>query len=99
MSIHSLLIFILFFAGLYASTTSESKVVNSCGSSKYKTSTDMPKSKEDCNDGDEPNCRFVTIKKDNDEKKFCAIIHGKYNDKDILDEVKEIIKADDISVE
>ena len=71
----------------------EQKVVNSCGNDKFKTSSSMPKNSDDCIDPDEPACKFVSITKNNIEKRFCAIIHGKYKDDDVKNEVEKLINA------
>ena len=71
------------------------QVVNSCGN----PTSGIPSKKEDCKDNDEPACKFVTIKKGQDEKKFCAIIHGKYNDEGVINEVKNLINAEEVIVE
>ena len=68
------------------------KVVNSCGDKEHKTTGKMPEKVEDCKDDDEPACKLVKIQKNNDNKNFCAIIHGKY--KDIIREVRDLIGAD-----
>ena len=67
------------------------EVVNSCGAGNFKINGQQPTHKDNCTDPDEPACRFVTITKDGSDKKFCAIIHGKY--KDVREEVEELIKA------
>ena len=86
--------FILLFLLFYLFKESTVGVVNSCGNDKYKISNEMPEKVEDCKDVDEPHCKFVNITKDGGEnKRFCAIIHGKYNDKEVLDEVERLIKA------
>ena len=72
------------------------KVVNSCGSDKYKISSDSPNNPEDCKDKDEPACKLVSITKGlngQESKKYCAIIHGKYNDNEVLKDVGDLIKA------
>ena len=69
------------------------KVINSCGKDEYKTSNTMPSNKEDCKDDNEIYCKLVTITKDSEETKFCAIIHGDYNDESVLKEVGENINA------
>ena len=54
----------------------------------------MPNKKEDWTEHYEPACRLVNIIKNGQNKKFYAIIHGKYNDEDVRKERKERIKAD-----
>ena len=75
-------------------------VVNSCGIDKVKLSQNQPDSIKDCEDDEnEPACKLVTVYKNNKtieegntiDKKFCAVIHGKYNDKNVLDSVKSVI--------
>ncbi len=66
-------------------------VVNSCG----KKGTDQPNSENDCKDVEEPACKMVTVTlKDQPPKSFCAIIHGKYNDEQVLREVGALIEGD-----
>ena len=67
--------------------SSSNQVVNSCG---IKTS-DEPKGESECKDKDEPACKFVTVTINGENKKFCAIIHGKYNDGQVLEEVGQLI--------
>ena len=74
------------------------EVVNSCGSGEYKTSGKQPTKREDCFEEKEPACKLVTISKDGSDKKFCAIIHGKYNDEDVKKEIENLINAK-ISIE
>ena len=73
--------------------STEQKVVNSCGNDKFKTSSSMPQNADDCIDPEEPACKFVSVTKNNIEKKFCAIIHGKYKDDDVKKEVEKLINA------
>ena len=80
--------FILLIALNYViKMTSSSPVVNSCG----KKTSDEPNGENDCKDTDEPACKFVTVTINGETKKFCAIIHGKYNDKQVLEEVGQLI--------
>ena len=81
--------FIFLFALNYFIKISSSQVVNSCG---LKTSQE-PSSKEKCKDPEEPACKMVTIKINDQEKKFCAIIHGKYNDVQVWEEVEKLING------
>ena len=90
MKIYVLFTFILLN---YSFQETEPLVVNSCGNKEYKTTNSMPKKKEDCKDDDEPACKLVNVTKNNIEKRFCAIIHGKYNDKDVIKEVEDLINA------
>ena len=70
------------------------EVVNSCGSDNFKTSNNEPSTKEDCKDPEEAACKIVTVKINGNTKKFCAIIHGKYNDEDVLKEVGNLINGE-----
>ena len=69
------------------------KVVNSCGNDEFKISSSMPNKPEDCIDSEEPACKFVSITKGDKEKRFCAIILGKYKDDDVKIEVEILINA------
>ena len=69
------------------------KVVNSCGAENIKASNNQPNKVDDCKDPEEPACKFVTVQKDDDIKKFCAIIHGKYNDEEVISEVNQLING------
>ena len=91
------LILLIVLLNLFEESTIN-QVVNSCGSSKYKASKEMPQNVDDCKDKDEPYCKFVSIEKGGENKSFCAIIHGKYNDPDVIDDVKDLIKAKKITV-
>ena len=70
-------------------------VVNSCG--KFKNYT-APKTQEDCKDPDEKFCKFVNITKNGTNILFCAVIHGKYNDEEVLEDVRNLINAETIEV-
>ena len=91
-----LLVIILIFIN-FSSIINEQPVVNSCG--KVKTEQREPNDKSDCEDADEPACKLVIVYKkievtdrDTDsDKKFCAVIHGKANDKSVLDSVAKLI--------
>ena len=84
--------FYIFFIALnYFIKISSAQVVNSCG--KTKTS-DQPKELSDCKDPEEPACKLVTVKINEKTKQFCAIIHGKYNDEQVLREVSELIRGE-----
>ena len=76
----------------------QANVVNSCGNTGIVGSSTEPTKEEDCKDSDEPACKLVHIKKGDQEKHFCAIIHGKYNDQDVLNDVKKMINADALEV-
>ena len=91
-------LFLFLFFNIIELLQSESvpPVVNSCGNP---PDTGIPSKKEDCKDDDEPACKFVTIRKGGDDKKFCAIIHGKYNDDGVINEVKNLINANEVIVE
>ena len=70
------------------------EVVNSCGSGDFKINGQQPANKDDCIDQDEPACKLVTIKKNGIiDKKFCAIIHGKYNDEDVKKEIENLTNS------
>ena len=58
----------------------------------------MTKNKEDCKDPDEPFCKFVNITKYSKNKTFCAIIHGKYNDFSVKEEVINLINATSLDI-
>ena len=84
-------IFIFLITLVYFNKIS-SQVVNSCGLK----DTRMPNISDDCKDDEEPACKMVTIEPNGDpqnKKKFCAIVHGKYNDEQVLKEVGELIKG------
>ena len=95
MKIFLFLIILLFFSR----EETIQRVVNSCGNKDHKTTGKMPESPEDCKDDDEPACKLVKItKKNNRDKNFCAIIHGKYNDDDVIKEVRALVDAEKIEV-
>ena len=81
----------------FGTIINEQPVVNSCG--KLKTEQKEPTSKTDCEDADEPACKFVTVYKkievtdpeSDRDKRFCAVIHGKASDKSVLDSVAKLI--------
>ena len=76
------------------------KVINTCGKDEFKFTNQQPSNASDCDDPNEGFCKFVTIAKDGEDPvKFCANIHGDYNDKDVLEEVKNAIKAVNVTVE
>ena len=77
------------------------KVINTCGKDEFKFTNAQPSNASNCDDPNEGFCKLVTIKKEEGEEpvKFCAIIHGDYNDKDVLEEVKTAIKAINVTVE
>ena len=92
----NVLFFVFFFCILIGSAINQ--VVNACGNEKYKKSNSEPNSVEDCKDEVEPACKLVELTKNNVIKKYCAIIHGKYNDEDVISEVKSLIGASDLKV-
>ena len=94
MKIFLFLIILLFFS----QEETIQRVVNSCGNIDYKRTGKMPESPEDCKDDDEPACKLVKITKNNRDKNFCAIIHGKYNDDDVIKEVRALVDAEKIEV-
>ena len=82
--------FIFLIALIYFNNiSSNTQVVNSCG----KKGTEQPTSENDCKDAEEPACKMVTVALDgqSETKRFCAIIHGKYNDEQVLLEVGKLI--------
>ena len=83
-----ILIFLMLF---YSIINQEQKVINGCGNNKFKNSYEMPKTKDDCIDGEF--CRLVQIIKDGKNYTFCAEIHGKFNDEEIWKEIRDIINA------
>ena len=89
-----LILFILFNSIINEKT----QVINSCGN-RCKTNHTMPMNQTDCKDDKEAFCKLVKIK-DNDEKeiRFCAVIHGNYDDKDVLKYVREAINVKEIEV-
>ena len=91
------LILLIVLLNLFEDTINQ-EVVNSCGSDEYKATNNMPQKVEDRKDRDEPYCKYVYIEKRNEKKAFCAIIHGKYNDQDVINDVKALIKADNLTV-
>ena len=74
--------------------TDNKKVINSCGIFNYTA----PKTEEECKDPNEEYCKFVNIATGSTNISFCAVIHGKYDDQDVWNEVKELINATDIKV-
>ena len=91
------LILLIVLLNLFEDTINQ-EVVNSCGSDEYKATNNMPQKVEDCKDRDEPYCKYVYIEKRNETKAFCAIIHGKYNDQDVINDVKALIGAKNLTV-
>ena len=91
------LILLIVLLNLFEESTIN-QVVNSCGNEDYKASNNIPQNVGDCKDKDEPYCKFVSIEKGGENKSFCAIIHGKYNDPDVINDVKALIKADILTV-
>ena len=94
------LLVIILIAIPFGIIANDVSVVNSCGIDKVRLSQNQPDSKDDCeNDKNEPACKLVTVYQNNKtigvdnpiDKKFCAVIHGKYNDKNVLDSVKAVI--------
>ena len=89
-----LLLFILFNQIINQKT----QVINSCGKEGFKTNHSMPSKQEDCKDENEKFCKFVNITTEKGNIKFCAVVHGNYNDKEVLDEVKTLINVTSIEV-
>ena len=79
----------LFALNYFIKISSSTQVVNSCG----KKGSDEPSKVEECKDPDEPACKMVKVDINGQKKIFCAIIHGKYNDDQVLDEVKQLING------
>ena len=92
----NILFLIFFFCILNGYTINQ--VVNACGSDDIKKSTSEPNTEEDCKDNEEAACKLVEITKNSITKKYCAIIHGKYNDQDVISDVKSLIGADELKV-
>ena len=93
MKLKQILLFIILF-NFIINQTETNKVVNSCG----KTNYDAPEKVEDCKDQNEEYCKFVNIVNGTMNISFCAVIHGKYDDRDVWNEVKELINAKEIKV-
>ena len=95
MKLKAILLLFILFNQIFNQKT---QVINSCGKEGFKTNHSMPITQEDCKDADEKFCKFVRINKDNENITFCAVVHGNYNDKDVLDEVKKLINVKEIEV-
>ena len=80
----------LFALNYFIKISSSTQVVNSCG----KKTSDEPSKVEECKDLEEPACKMVTVTINKEKKKFCAIIHGKYNDDQVLKDVRALIDGD-----
>ena len=93
-----LFVIILFFCSLEDSQEDVRPVVNSCGSSHYKTSKEQPTEQFDCKDPDEPACKLIKITKNYTQISFCGVVHGKYNDVEVINDVKNLIKVDELEV-
>ena len=72
--------------------------ISSCGKPIQNNNYSAPKSPEDCKDNNEEYCKWVSITKNNKNKTFCAVIHGKYDDNSIIEEVKKIVNVDAIII-
>ena len=82
--------FIFLIALIYFNNASSNDpVVNSCG----KKGSEQPNSENDCKDVEEPACKMVKVTLNRKTKQFCAIIHGKYNDEQVLEEVNKLING------
>ena len=87
-------ILLLFLIFNFVINNANDKVINACGSFDFIKNYSQPTKTEDCKDQNEPYCKFVTITHfDGNITKFCAIIHGDYNDEDVLKDVGGIINA------
>ena len=92
-----LLLFLLFN---FVINDDNKKVINACGAGDFIKNYTEPNKQEDCKDPNEGCCKFVTINYlDGNKTRFCAIIHGDFDDTDVLDEVADIIKVKNITVE
>ena len=92
------LILLIVLLNIFEESTINQEVVNSCGSDEYRASNNQPQNVKDCDDMSEPHCKYVFIEKNGKKKAFCAIIHGKYNDEGVINDVKALIKADNLTV-
>ena len=90
MKLKQIVLFIILFNFI-----NNQKVVNSCGN---KTDYSAPTNKDDCKDPNEKYCKFVNIVNGTMNISFCAVIHGKYDDNDVWNEVKDLINATEIKV-
>ena len=79
----------LFALNYFIKISSSTQVVNSCG----KKDSKEPILSEECKDREEPACKMVTVEINKQIKNFCAIIHGKYNDDQVLKEVNALING------
>ena len=84
--------FLLFCILINSMIKNQQKVINSCGND-FKNNNEMPNKTDDCKDDEEPFCKFVKITKNGDSIQFCAIIHGNYDDEDVIKEVKDLING------
>lgn len=96
MNTRKIYFFVIFLSLFYIINTQGDKerVINSCGDSLDIKRGKQPKNEDDCKDKNEHACKLVTIyEKDSDvvEKKYCAIIHGKYNDEEVWRKVGDIV--------
>lgn len=65
------------------------KVINNCG--KKGLGNEEPKAVEDCKDENEKNCRFVSVIIYGQNVSYCANIHGKYNNEDVINAFKSTV--------
>ena len=73
---------------------SQKKVINNCGSKGYI----QPSNPKDCKDDNEKHCRFVTVKfNDGSEVKYCAIVHGDYDNDEAIDSFKQVASKYDVA--
>ena len=94
MKLKQIFLFIILFNFIINQPETDKKVINSCGIFNYSA----PKTEEECKDPNEEYCKFVNIATGSTNISFCAVIHGKYDDQDVWNEVKELINATDIKV-
>ena len=88
---------LIFFNYIFNLDKSEFSI-SSCGKPVQNNSYKSPDDPIDCKDDNEEYCKWVSILKNGTNKTFCAVIHGKYDDDSIKDEVKNLIKAEEIII-
>ena len=90
---------LLFFILFKYIINGENKVINSCGADEYKLNYKEPENETFCKDRDNGFCKFVHIThNDGSKTKYCAVVHGNYNDKSVLDDVVKLINVSSIEV-
>ena len=91
MKLKQLLLLIILFNFIL----NQDRVINSCGIRNYSA----PEGEKDCKDPNEKFCKYVEIEQSDGNKiRFCAVVHGNYDDEDVWKEVKSIINAKNITV-